>query len=163
MLLWIQMLIGNRPQDLIEIPQITAAPVIDKGVVYLTGNANLSGAYDLHTGDKRWSTLFSSKLAPVVSGNALFMITKQDVLTALDKRTGKIFWQKEMRRDEKRQWQSLLLINDEIVLSDGEKLQFINPKTGEILRVRDETLYGYPIVVDKHLIKIEENTRVTCY
>lgn len=163
LLLWIQMMVGNRPQDLTEVPQITAAPVIDGDTVYLTGNANLSGAYDLRTGATKWTTLFSSSVLPIVTKNTLFMITNQNVLTALDKRTGKIFWQKEMPIVSDQLWQSLLLMNDTLVLSNGDLLHFINPQTGEIVRTQKKNTFTYPVVINQNLITMDENTKVTYY
>ena len=163
LLLWIQMMIGNRPQDLTEIPQITAAPVIDGNTVYLTGNANLSGAYDLKTGETKWTTLFSSAVTPIVSNTALFMITNQNALTALDKRNGKIFWQKEMVLDSNRHWRSLMLMNDELVLSDGKTLTFVNPQTGEVLRTKKEAIASHPVSVKEHVLFVDENVKGTYY
>ena len=163
LLLWIQMMVGNRPQDLTEVPQITAAPVIDGNTVYLTGNANLSGAFDLRTGETKWTTLFSSPLLPIITKNTLFMITNQNVLTALDKRTGKIFWQKEMATDTDQPWQALLLVNDELVLSNGVLLHFVNPQTGEIIRTQKKNVFTYPLILNRHLITMDQDTKVSYY
>ena len=164
LLLWIQMMVGNRPQDLAEIPQITAAPVIDGNTVYLTGNANLSGAYDLRTGATKWTTLFSSNLPPILTNTTLFMITNKSILTALDKKTGKIFWQKEIpSSDVVHPWKALLLLNSELVLCDGKSFTFMSPKTGETLRTQKQSLTAHPIVVNQHLIVIDGNTETTYY
>jgi len=162
LLLWIQMMVGNRPQDLTEVPQIAAAPVIDGDTVYLSGHANFSGAYALHSGETKWTVNYGTSLTPVVSGNTIFMLTMQNELVAVDKKTGKAFWLK-VYKPKDRPWQSISLINDEVVLSDGEYLLYLDPKTGAKIRVEKKDLNALPIVVDGRLITMDEKTNLTLY
>ena len=162
LLLWIQMMIGNRPQDLTEVPQIAAAPVIEGDTVYLSGHANFSGAYALRSGETKWTVNYGTALTPVLNGNTLFMLTMQNELVAVDKKTGKAFWLK-VYKPEDTPWQSLLLINDELVLSDGEHLLYVNPKTGAKIRVEKQDLNALPIVIDGRLITMDEKTKLTVY
>ena len=162
LLLWIQMMVGNRPQDLTEVPQIAAAPVIEGDVVYLTGHANFSGAYSLKTGETKWTVNFGSRLTPILSGNTLFMLTTQNELVALDKKTGKAFWLK-VYKTEDHPWQSISLVNSEIVLSDGEHLLYINPVDGSKIRVENKELSTLPIAIDGHLITVDESAKLTVY
>ena len=162
LLLWIQMMIGNRPQDLTEVPQIAAAPVIDGDTVYLSGHANFSGAYALRSGETKWTVNYGTALTPVLSGNTLFMLTMQNELVAVDKKTGKAFWLK-VYKPEDRPWQSISLINNEIVLSDGEHLLYLDPKTGSKIRVEKKDLNALPIVVDGRLVTMDEKTNLTVY
>ena len=162
LLLWIQMMVGNRPQDLTEVPQIAAAPVIEGDTVYLTGHANFSGAYALKTGETKWTVNFGSTLTPIVNGNTLFMMTTQNELVALDKRTGKAFWLKEYKSED-HPWQSLSLINNELVLSDGTYLLYVNPQDGSQIRTEKQDLNTLPIVVNGRLITIDHKPKLTVY
>ncbi|MBQ3695788.1 MAG: PQQ-binding-like beta-propeller repeat protein [Alphaproteobacteria bacterium] len=162
LLLWIQMMVGNRPQDLTEVPQIVAAPIIEGGTVYLTGHANFSGAYALKTGETKWSVNFGSIVTPVLSGNTLFMLTSQNELVALDKKTGKAFWLKTYKSED-HTWQSLSLINGELVLSDGENMVYINPETGSQVHAEKYDTNALPIAKDGHLILMDKKTNLTVY
>ena len=156
------MMVGNRPQDLTEVPQIAAAPVIEGDTVYLTGHANFSGAYALKTGETKWTVNFGSTLTPIVNGNTLFMMTTQNELVALDKRTGKAFWLKEYKSED-HPWQSLSLINNELVLSDGTYLLYVNPQDGSQIRTEKQDLNTLPIVVNGRLITIDHKPKLTVY
>lgn len=160
LLLWIQMMVGDRPQDLVEVPQIVAAPVIDGDTVYLTGNANLSGAYDLKTGYTKWTGTFASLVTPVVSGNTLFVLTNQNKLVALNKKNGKVFWEQEIPLSREGVYKGLVLVDNQLMLSDGKSLFSVNPQTGEILAIEKKDIATTPIVTDQHLIIVDEKTNV---
>ena len=162
LLLWIQMMVGSRPRDLTEIPQIAAAPVIENNVVYLTGNANLTGAYDLKTGASKWTNNYGSRMTPILGENALFLLTNQNELLALDKKTGKLFWQQKFDSKDYDPWQSLFAQNDQLVLSDGSHLVFIDPANGKTLKVQKLATKAQPISVNGHLVTLDKKTNVTC-
>ena len=157
LLSWIQMMIGNRPQDLTEIPQIVAAPVIKDGTVYLTGNANLTGAYDLKTGASKWTLNLGSKLTPILSGNALFLLTNQNELLAMNKDTGKFFWRKSIPTNKKLPWKGLLLAQNQLILFNGERVLILDAKNGEQTKELKRDIYAMPIATDTHFITIDSN------
>ena len=162
LLLWIQMMVGNRPQDLTEVPQIAAAPVIEGDTVYLSGHANFSGAHALKTGETKWTVNFGTALTPIINGNTLFMLTTQNELVALDKKTGKAFWLK-VYKPEGKAWKSISLVNNELLLSDGEHLLYINPKDGTKIRFEKKNVNALPLVINGHLILMDEKTNLTFY
>jgi len=163
LLLWIQMMIGDRPQDLVEVPQIVSAPIISDGVVYLVGNANLSGAYDLKTGSTKWVAPVGSIVTPILSGNALFVINNQNKLMALEKKTGKVFWEQEMPDDSKGVWRDLLLINNELILQNDELWVFVEPRTGVVKRVKKQKTAALPVTVHGHLLTIDAKMNALYY
>ena len=163
LLLWIQMMIGNRPKDLIAVPQIVAAPVIDEDTVYLTGNANLSGAYDLKTGRTKWTIAEGSMITPVVSGNTLFMLTNENQLMALDKKSGKLFWQKEFKPEDNMLWQELLMLNDELVLVNGKQWFFIDAQNGETRQIQKWPSATQPVISNQHLLLIDDKMKATYF
>ncbi len=161
MLLWVQMMVGNRPQDLTEIAQIAAAPVIDDQTIFLTGNANLIGAYELKTGETKWTAALASRLTPIVSGNTLFLMTTDNKLVALNKETGKQFWQKEFEPAEA--WHSLSFTNAELLLSDGERLVYVNPKDGTETKSYRVRTHAEPVFSAGHLILLDKEAELTLY
>lgn len=163
LLLWIQMMVGERPKDLIAVPQIVAAPVIDEGIVYLSGNANLTGAYNLQTGNPLWTSPFGSTLTPVISGNSLFILSNDNQLMAIEKKTGKIFWQRSMSPKKDALWQHLLLINNELVLATEEQWVIIDTLTGETKQTQNKVSATLPVLINQHLLLINNKARATYY
>ncbi len=163
LLTWIQMLVGNRPQDLTQIPQIAAAPVIDDTTVYLTGNANLTAAYDLYSGETKWTNDFASIITPIISGNTLFLITTNNELLALEKTTGKIFWRKTIHPDENTTWHSLSLINNQLVLTTTNKMVFINVENGQTEQIKKKSVYAKPVVANGFLTITDKKNNIQVY
>ena len=146
-----------------EVPQIVANPVIDNGIVYLAGNANLCGAYELKTGQTKWTIPVGSTVTPIVSGNTLFVLSNQNKLIAVDKRTGKLFWEKEMPNESKSTERNLLLINSELVLQNGDRWIFVNPLNGEIIRTQKQKTATLPIADNLHLLILDSKLNATRY
>ena len=164
MLVWAQMMIGNQLEDLYELPHILASPVINESTVYLAGNANLLGAYNLHTGKTKWTHNIGSVVTPVLSGNALFVLAKNHHLLALETSTGHIFWDKEIPHDKKTSWQEINLSNDQLVLYGSDKNYYIDPKSGEVKHTEDQTnLIVNPISVDKTTFGLTKRAKLTSY
>ena len=161
LLSWIQMMIGNRPKDLIEIPQIAAAPIIEGNTIYLTGNANLTGAYDLKTGASKWTNNYGSRITPILGENALFLLTNQNILLALDKKTGKVFWQQPFDSKDYNPWQNLFVLNDQLVLSDGAVIVFVDPSNGKTIKTQKQSIQAQPIAVNGHLVTLDKKTNLT--
>ena len=157
------MMVGERPKDLIAVPQIVAAPVIDEGIVYLSGNANLTGAYNLQTGNPLWTSPFGSTLTPVISGNSLFILSNDNQLMAIEKKTGKIFWQRSMSPKKDALWQHLLLINNELVLATEEQWVIIDTLTGETKQTQNKVSATLPVLINQHLLLINNKARATYY
>jgi len=160
-MMWIQVMVGSRPRDLVEVPQVVAAPVIEKGIVYLIGNANLAGAYDLKTGTNKWTHNLGARVTPVLGANAIFIITNDNELVSLDKKTGKIFWRQTYVPEKGKAWQSLTAQNSLLVLEDGEQMIFVNPASGEQVVAREIDTKTQPIVVNNRTIIVNEKTKVS--
>ena len=80
---------------------IYASPVIDGGTVYVGGKSGY-GAYDLTTGEQRWHTSLDGGdgwpcyASPLVSGDLLIPLVQRRGLMALDRRSGKVVWERTM-------------------------------------------------------------------
>ena len=83
-------------------------PLLDDGVLYLTGSNNYAWALDARTGRAFWQyrrnlpdNLTYGASAPVnrgfgMLGNQLFMVTLDAHLMSLDRRTGEVLWDREL-------------------------------------------------------------------
>ena len=164
MVLWGQMMIGNQLEDLYVLPHILASPIINENTVYLAGNANLLGAYNLQTGKTKWTHNIGSITTPILSGNALFVLAKDHHLLAIEANTGRIFWNKEMPHDAKTAWQNLELSNNQLILRNNDKYYYVDPKNGEIKLIKDKTdSIISPITIDNTTFGLTKRAKLTSY
>ncbi|MDE2890729.1 MAG: PQQ-binding-like beta-propeller repeat protein [Gemmatimonadota bacterium] len=80
---------------------IYTSPVIAGHTVYAGGKAGI-GAYDLKTGEQRWYTSIEGGdgwpcyASPRISGELLILLVQRRGLLALDRRSGKVVWERTL-------------------------------------------------------------------
>ena len=164
MILWGQMMVGNQVEDIYELPHILASPVINGSTVYLAGNANLLGAFNLQSGQTKWTHNIGTLITPVISGNTLFVLAKNHHLFALETTTGRVFWDKEMPHDKKTIWNNLTLTNNMLLVQDAEQVYHIDPLTGEVKKKTDKTNFiTEPIAVNETSFVLTNRAKVKSY
>jgi len=75
---------------------VSARPIISKGLVISMGVSGKIAAYKLRTGERVWSRKISGSETPAVSGDNIFLIDANNKLIALRLSNGKTFWEKEL-------------------------------------------------------------------
>lgn len=139
----------------LDLPHVTASPVIENGIVYIVGNAGKTGAYRLSNGQSIFTAEVGGRETPVVSGNVLLMISNQDELMALDKKTGHIYWKTKLFGTDKQMvWKGPLLVGDNaVVTSSSGDVVFFDLESGkEVRRDKQEALFGEAITANGALI-----------
>ena len=155
----------NRITDLTH---ILASPVIENEIVYLIGNAGKMGAYKLSSGVPIWTLPVGGNNTPVISGNTLFMINTQNILMAVDKETGKLFWNTALTSkttEKEATWKGPLLVGDKaIVVSSQGDIVFIQAKTGkEKHRIETDGIAVAPINVDGTILFLTNEADLLAY
>ena len=136
---------------ILDMPHMTASPVIERKNVYLIGNAGKSGAYRLRDGISLFNVGIGGRETPIISGNALYLITNQNQLKALNKNQGEQFWSVALTpgKPDKEQavWYGPVLVNDFVIVSSSKgDIVFYDPKTGaEVRREMQKPLAGSPV------------------
>ncbi len=98
--IWSNNLINNQQiGSSLGINAIKAAPVIDGNVVYVVGSTDLTLAINLENGDVLWEAPIGGTNTPWVDSEAIFILSNNFELYALDKQTGSILFKKEFLRD----------------------------------------------------------------
>lgn len=139
---------GKTNNPLLDMTHITAAPVIENKTVYLVGNAGKTGAYRLSDGTPLFTLGVGGRETPVVSGDALFLLSNQNKLMALNKQRGSKYWEADLSAIGKgRTWFGPVLVNGELVLTSSEgDIVFFDAKTGkEVRREKQDKLIGAPV------------------
>ena len=140
--LWNDSLASRRRTDEVaNISQIVAAPVIDRGRVFAVGNGGVMVAVDLNSGRRIWETAIGGLNRPWVAGNQLYVITDNHELLSLSRDNGRIHWIADLpawRNPEKRKgpllWSGPVLVGDRLVVtsSQGQALA-VSPYSGRPL------------------------------
>ncbi len=88
-----------RTAALSAIADIRAAPVIDpEGRAIVAGHGGEIAAIDIPSGQRLWDQQLMTAETPWVAGNAVFVVTTQAEVTALDMASGRIRWATQLPR-----------------------------------------------------------------
>lgn len=166
-ILWHEALLPPKQfSPLLNMAHIPASPVIAGDTVHLVG-ATQMGAYQLKTGKTLYSLPLSFQTMPIISGNALFLITHRNTLVALERKTGKLFWETPLRShtDEIARWHRPLLIAQKLLLtsSQGDRV-WINAQTGAVLKqLKKERPAVPPIAVQNGILVLSDKAQLVFY
>ena len=155
-LLWTENMWTNKTfNPLLDMPHITASPVVDQQTVYVMGNAGKTGAYRLKDGTRLFTVPIGGRETPVISGKTLFAITNQNRLVALNKNQGVQYWSVPLTSAEKHPvWFGPVAVNNAIVVvSSNGDLVFYNIQDGqELRREQVKPFVKAPVVADGRLL-----------
>lgn len=148
---------------------IKASPVVDGGVVYLLGSADVFTAIDMRNGAPKWSKKIGGVTTPLLSGNTLFVLTGDNELIAVNKENGDVLWATALdlgKNASKITVHAPVMVNNLllIALSDGNVLSY-NPQTGKQVGKfdTDEDLNASPIVAGGYIIFTTSNAKIVAY
>jgi len=157
--LWETDMIGAKAFNQIsQISQMTASPVIEENTLYLVGHADITKALNLKSGEEIWTLPIGGNTTPFINGNTLFLLDNQGTLHALNKSNGHQFWQKNIANSGT---PSLDFINDTFVLFYPQKTIIINPKTGNIqAKFETNTKVAPPVATKDGLYFLTDNGKL---
>ncbi len=167
-MLWSDALLSARTFNKIQdISHVLAAPVIEGNTVYLVGNAQKTGAYDLRTGTSKYVQNIGGTSTPVVSGNALFLITSRNTLAALEKSTGRLLWEMPLESKEMKNivWNGPVLAGHRlIVVSNKGDVVLFDAENGEIKQtLQRDGFSNKPVLGDGKVILFSNNAELVAY
>jgi outer membrane protein assembly factor BamB len=173
-LLWSDSLLTLRRGDQVgNLADIRARPVIDRGLVFAISNSGRMVAVDLRTGDRAWEIDAGGVETPWVAGDFIYIVTADNQLVCLTRREGRVRWAINLPvyRDAKKKsdrilWAGPLLVGDRLVVagSRGEAMA-ISPYTGETLGTLKlpGATYIAPIVADRTLYFLTDDATLVAY
>lgn len=124
-----------------SIADIKAAPVLDKGLLIAMNYSGRMAAIDLRSGRRIWQRDIGGENVPWVAGDTIFAVTSENNLVALNRKTGLIYWIKQLQayrdpddKDDPVQWQGPILAGGRLLLvsSYGRVIE-VSPEDGELL------------------------------
>jgi outer membrane protein assembly factor BamB len=115
---------ASRTTAVSGLADLSASPVVDDGVVYVTGVGSRTAAFNLKSGQKLWDQPIGAAHSPAVSGNAVFVVDLDDTLYALDRKTGDTIWSSKLpvvREKKKRtHWAGPTLAGGQLWLASND-------------------------------------------
>lgn len=156
-----------------SIADIKAAPVIDKGLLVAMNYSGRMAAMDLRSGRRVWQRDIGSENVPWLVGDTIFVVSSDNRLIALNRKTGLIYWIKALDsygerddEDDPVQWRGPLVAGDRVLVvsSEGDVLE-VSPEDGSLLKHWDA---GYdvpvaPIVAGGRLYMLAESGHLYVY
>ncbi len=173
-LLWSDSLLALRRGDQVgNLADIRARPVIDRGYVFAISNSGRMVAVDLRTGDRAWEIDVGGVETPWTAGDFVYVVTADNQLVCLTRREGRVRWAANLpvyrdpkRRAERILWAGPVLAGDRLVIaSSRNEAMAISPYTGETLGTikLPGATYIAPIVADRTLYFLTDDATLVAY
>lgn len=131
---------------------IKGLPVIYNEIVYAVSFGGKMVAIDERNGERIWQKDIGGAQTPWVAGNAVFIVSSDNMVASLDSAKGTVRWVRQLSRFEDNEarkgaisWTGPLLAGGRLILasSDGRLLE-ISAQDGSVLR---ETDIGKPVLI----------------
>jgi len=134
---------------------IDAFPIIKKDIVVITSAIGKLFAVNKKTGGKLWIRDISSTQTPLVNGNSIFIVNRNEEIICLNILDGGTRWilpiDDELSDNKKYIWLPPILINSKLLLVGGnKKLIVIDTYTGAINKIKNIPNFpaSSPIIVN---------------
>ncbi len=153
------------------ISSVRGNPAISARRVFAVGMGGLALALDLYSGRRLWSRNIAGEDSLWVAGEWLFMVTLDQVLTAIHATDGLVAWVRQLPAYENPKdqsgpitWFGPLLVGDRLVVAGTSKEALaISPYTGQILGRQKLPAAAAPVqpaVADGTVLLVAEDGRV---
>lgn len=155
----------RRSGILAQIGNIRGQPVIDQGIVYASSYSGRMVALDAVTGQRLWQREIGSAETPWSAGETVFVLSNDQRLMALDRKTGGIRWITELPSHVVRKnnipivWTGPVLAGGRLILtSSRERLVEVDPMTGTLIDVTGlgQNVMVSPVVANNTLYLLTE-------
>ena len=138
---------------------VSAAPVIVDGIVYVAGHAGIVNAFNAANGSGIWQQKIGAVDAtPWAAGRYIFVIAQGNKLVAMNRFDGRIKWVSDLPipedKDEKNIWSGPVMANGKlIVVGSGGKLIQYDAPDGKMLKTIEipKGIYTAPIIANGKL------------
>ncbi len=145
--------------------------IVDDNFVYLSSSKSTI-CLDSLTGLKKWDLPFGTKIRPIVSGNSIFLISRNGFLLNVDKKNGQIIWSKKLFKTKDINLKkmgdvtSLLLLSEQLFFStQNGYFFFVDYKNGKIINYAKvaKEFYSKPVTANSKIYIIDKEMRVLIF
>jgi outer membrane protein assembly factor BamB len=169
--LWTERLAAARQiNPITNIADITARPVVDRGIVIAVSNAGRLAALDIRTGRRIWDVDIGGIQTPWIAGDWVYALSNEGQLVCIERASGRIKWSiqlnsfaTERQRRTPIVWTGPVLASDRLIVagSHGEALS-LSPYTGQVQGriVIGERVLISPIVAENTIYFLDDSGRI---
>lgn len=153
-----------------ELDDISGRPVVDRDLVFAISHSGVMAAISLSTGDRLWTRDIGGIQTPWAAGDFLYVLTSDNQLMCLSRKSGLIRWIHQMPRwdnEEARSgsivWSGPVLVSDRlIVVSSSGHAESISPYTGALLGRMEipDGAYIAPVVANDTLYLLTNSAQL---
>ncbi len=146
-------------------------PVIVGNALYAVSSAGFLGAYRFDNGSRVWEREVASVDMPWVAGDRVFLLSTDDVLMALNRMDGRVYWSLPLPRyeDEKEHkgrysWSGPILAGEKLyVVGAHGQMRVFSPETGAEERQVEipEGVYTAPILAGETMYLMTQDAKLT--
>lgn len=148
---------------------IKASPVISNDVAYIISNAGTTLAINKSTGNIEWENKLHGGIeTPFVNGNAIFFISNNDYLVALNTLNGKEFWSinlNSLTKNNVAKWYGPVLTSKGVmVLNSSGDVYYFAVRDRKLLKKISlgERFVNSPIFINGKMITVS-NSKISCF
>ena len=163
----------RRTQNIANLADITARPIIDRGKVYVMGHADVMAALDLRTGKRVWDRDIGGIQSPWIAGDYLYAITNSNEIVCLETRSGNLVWVTQLqtwenpdKRKNRIVWVGPVLASNRLIIaSSNGMLASLSPYTGAVLGQQDigDAVSVPPVVANNSLYFFTDEAEILAY
>ena len=125
----------DTSSSLANLNDIAARPVIDRGQVFAISHSGSFASFDLGNGQRQWVREFSGVHTPWVAGDYVFVVSLDNKLVAISRKSGGVRWIKDLPAGK---WAGPVMGNGKLIAVSSEgQLVMVSPQTGEVLSTID--------------------------
>ena len=124
----------------LEVSDIQALTVLDRGVLFVVSNGGRTMAYDSMNGRLLWQADAGGTQTPALGQSHIFMVTNGGTALALDRDTGRATWIKDLGTNATRsgarkiEWYGPMLAGNRLMFASSQgKLVALSPFDGRLL------------------------------
>tara|TARA_B100001029_G_C15055895_1_gene454348 strand:+ start:824 stop:2152 length:1329 start_codon:yes stop_codon:yes gene_type:complete len=167
---WLKTLVDATSLD--EFGLFLSSSVIIKDDDIFLSSSKITTSIKTLTGSTNWEIPFGTRIRPIISGEYIFMVSKDGFLLSADKNNGNIVWSKKLFKSDKIDKKkvgditSLFLISNKLFLTtQNGYFFFINYENGEISSYTKvaRSFYSKPIVANGKIFIIDKKMRVLIF
>ncbi|MEM9469167.1 MAG: PQQ-binding-like beta-propeller repeat protein [Pseudomonadota bacterium] len=173
-LAWQDNLAGRiRFGSLSGLADIRALPVLEGDLILAVSYGGKMVALDKPTGNRLWERNITGSETPWIAANAVYVLTTDNELIALDKTNGAVYWITELKRFENEKknegkvvWTGPVMAGNRLIVAGSRgRLAEIDPKTGAVIRESKKggDIRISPVVANNTLYLLSENGTLSAY
>lgn len=169
--LWSEMLAaGSKDTESAgSMNDVDAQPVIADDMVYIVSHGGVLAAFNIASGFRVWEAKISSVETPWIGGDFLFLVTTENKVVAVERKTGKVKWATELATYAKEEdksrisWSGPIMARGRLLVSGSAgELEVISPQNGRIERRISipERVFTPPIVVNGKIYLFSDRAEI---